>query len=69
MGVMLTMGASTAAKVTVSSDSVRDWCGCFLGGDVPSNFLRLVRWVGEKKVLMELWMEGMERPRCFFEGV
>ena len=69
MGVVLTMGASMSAKVTVSSVSVRDWGGCLLGVDVPPNFLRLVLWVGEKKCLMELLMEGMDRPRCFFEGV
>ena len=39
-----------------------------MGGDVSPDFLRLVRRVGEKKVLMELWMEGMDKPRCFLEG-
>ena len=54
MGVVLTMGASTSAKVTVSSASVRDWGGWLLGGDVSPDFLRLVRRGGEKKFVMEL---------------
>ena len=59
------MGASTSAKVTVSSVRVGEWC---VGRESPY-FLRLERMVGEKKVLMELWMEGIDKPRCFFSRV
>ena len=54
MGEVLTMGATTSVKVTVSSASVCDWVGWLLGGDVSPDFLRLVRRVGEKKFVMEL---------------
>ena len=61
---MEVIGASTSVKVTVSSGRVGEWS---VGGESP-DFLRLERRVGEKKVLMELWMEGIDKPRCFFEG-
>ena len=57
------VGGSTSVKVTVSSGRVGEGVG------VKSPvFLRLECGEGEKKVLMELWMEGIDTPRCFFEG-